>query len=146
MIDNSWNCSRVFNTDETALFYKQIPRVMLVLPGEENIKGTKQSTEKVSILLCITRVGSSNYFYLFCGYISLRKFARPRCFKKVDMYCLPTIYYNSKKGWMTKFLFNNWIDKQYILTVRNYLLEQNLPLSSGLLFNNCSSHIIRNTY
>lgn len=47
---------------------------------------------------------------------------------------------------MTKFLFNKWIDEQYIPAVRGYLLEQNSPLSCVLLFDNCSSHLIPKVY
>lgn len=67
---NNCGYNNIFNADETALFYKQIPRTAFVLSDESKIKGIKQSTERVSVLLCTNWSGKCKLMPLALGIVS----------------------------------------------------------------------------
>lgn len=60
----------IFNADETALFYRATPSKSLVLRGEIN-SGTKQSKDRLSILLAASMTGKATPLQLACCTFSI---------------------------------------------------------------------------
>jgi hypothetical protein len=61
------------------------------------------------------------------------KYARPRCFKNINMSMLPVIYKANSKAWMRHDIFENWLkDLDY-----KFRLEQRKII---ILIDNAASH------
>ena len=76
----------------------------------QRLAGRKKDKERLSIALCANADGSHKLDPLIIG-----KYAKPRCFKNIDLRNLPITYRNNSKAWMFTSLFQEWIqnfDKQ----------------------------------
>ena len=87
----------LFNADETALFYKQMKRGTLTLPGEQ-LEGSKQPKSRITLLFICNATGSSKYVY------AIGASERPRCFARTPS-SVP--YLASPNAWMTARLWNS---------------------------------------
>lgn len=67
-IIDGYDCSDIFNADETGLFFKALPDKSLVLRKEE-CKGGKKSKERFTVLLCSNWDGSEKLKPLVIGKI-----------------------------------------------------------------------------
>jgi hypothetical protein len=136
----------VHNADETALFYKLMPNKTLVSKGER-CTGSKNSKERITVLLCTNSTGTDKLLPLVTG-----KCRSPWCFK--NMHKLPCEYCHNAKAWMTGEIFQEWIlslecrtkaEKQKILfLIDNCLAHKNVPrhvenIKVVLLPPNCTS-------
>ncbi|XP_044597489.1 tigger transposable element-derived protein 6-like [Cotesia glomerata] len=92
----------IFNADELALFYRQIPKKSFVKKGDR-CKGGKMAKECLSVLLCCSLTGEK-FKSLVIG-----SAARPRVFKKegVRPNNLPVFWRYNKKAWMTRVIFDD---------------------------------------
>lgn len=91
----------VFNTDETALFFKCLPDKTFTFK-EEKCHGGKHSKDRLTILLAVNMDGSEKLTPLLIG-----KAAKPWCFKGIRSF--PITYRSNKKAWITTELFNEWL-------------------------------------
>ncbi len=97
-----YGTENVFNADETGLFFKLIPSKTIC----SNIRAShKLLKDRISILLCCNMSGTIKKIPLVIG-----KFANPRCLKNFDTKSLVD-YTHSNRGWMTSFIFNQWLLK-----------------------------------
>ena len=94
----------IFNADETALFYKALPKKSLV-ERYKQCKGSKYSKERLMVLLTTSLTGEKLKPFV------IGKSAKPRCFKNINVNQLPVIYNSNKKAWMTTKLFKEWLEK-----------------------------------
>jgi len=92
---------RIYNMDETALFYRLEPDHSL---ATQRLAGRKKDKERLSIALCANSNGSHKLKPLIIG-----KYARPRCFKNVNIFNLQMTYRNNTKAWMLTTLFQEWL-------------------------------------
>lgn len=92
----------VFNADETALYYKQLPERTLNVKTT-SVSGGKRSKERVTLLLCGSMAGEK------LTPLVIGKYKNPRCLRGIDNKSLPCGYNNSKNAWMTRTLFENWL-------------------------------------
>ena len=68
----------VFNADETALFYRQLPKKSLVAAGDDT-SGVKVMKERLTILLACSQTGEK------LKPVVIGKSSKPRCFKNIDI-------------------------------------------------------------
>ncbi|CAF2055852.1 unnamed protein product [Rotaria magnacalcarata] len=123
-----WN---IFNCDETSLFYKLLPDRSLVV-DRNDCRGGKRSKERYTVLLCCNRSGSEKLKPLVIG-----KYARPRCFKNIDMKHLPVQWCSNRSAWMNSKVFTEWLEnldvcmrkqKRHILTFLDNALVHPLDI------------------
>ncbi|KAG8375763.1 hypothetical protein BUALT_Bualt10G0134100 [Buddleja alternifolia] len=91
----------VFNIDKTSMFYR--------LQAEHShatkqLEGRKQDKERLTIVICCNEDGSEKIPLWIIG-----KYAKPRCFKNVNMNNLNCQYGANKRAWMTSALFDEYI-------------------------------------
>ncbi|CAB5355892.1 unnamed protein product [Rhizophagus irregularis] len=92
---------RIYNMDETGLFYRLEPDRTL---ATKRLSGRKVNKERLSIALCANADGSHKLKPLIIG-----KFEKPRCFKNINIQNMPMTYRNNAKAWMITTLFQEWI-------------------------------------
>ena len=84
--------------------------------------------------MCTNADGSHKLNPLVIG-----KYARPRCFKHINIRNLLITYQNNKKAWMLTTLFQEWLQEFDYQVGQKYNGQRVL-----LLLDNCSSHKIEN--
>lgn len=119
-ITRGYNMKDIFNADETALFYRQIPKKSLVTKMDK-CKGGKLAKERVTVLLCCSALGEK-LKPLVIGHA-----AQPRAFRKhrVKLSALPVHWTSNRKAWMTSAIFNDWlssVNKKMKLENRHVLI------------------------
>ena len=136
-LDERGMCAeQVYNADETALYWKAVPRKTLVAAFEQSAPGRKESKQRVSILLCCNATGSHKLKPLLIG-----KYRNPRFLNMpIDSHCLPVIYHHQSNMWMTQEIFAEWFHNYFVPSVKDHLIKLNLPLKAHLLVDNCSAH------
>ncbi|CAK8571898.1 unnamed protein product [Lathyrus sativus] len=91
----------VFNMDETGLFYRlQVDHSL----ATKQLEGRKQDKERLTVVICCNEDGSEKIPLWIIG-----KYAKPRCFKNVNMNSLDCQYRANKKAWMTSVLFDEYV-------------------------------------
>ena len=100
-----YNPEDIFNCDETALFYRNLKLQRAYHDKNVELRGFKQSKERVSIMMCASMTGEK------CTPLLIGKAGNPRCFKNIDPKQLPVTYRHNKKAWMTRDLFTEWLNK-----------------------------------
>ncbi|KAK8401007.1 hypothetical protein O3P69_002645 [Scylla paramamosain] len=78
---------QIYNADETGLFYRCLPRTTLASESEGDVKGFKQSKDRLTVLCCTNMAGTHKVKLFMVG-----KHKKPRCFKNVNY--LPVDYRN----------------------------------------------------
>jgi len=97
----------VFNMDETGLFYKLQADHSL---ATKQLEGRKQDKERLTVVICCNADGSEKVPLWIIG-----KYAKPRCFKNVNMSGLNCEYRSNKRAWMTSVIFEEymrWFDNK----------------------------------
>ncbi|CAB5357059.1 unnamed protein product [Rhizophagus irregularis] len=124
---SNYPLERIYNMDETGLFYRLEPDRTL---ATKHLAGRKVNKERLSVALCANADGSHKFKPLIIG-----KFERPRCFKNIRIQAMPMTYRNNAKAWMITSIFQEWLrefDRQVGLKHRGQRVL--------LLLDNCSSH------
>lgn len=93
----------IFNCDETGLFWKMKPSRTI---SNGPVAGTKQSKDRVTVLLTCNATGSEKLRPLF-----IHKYENPRALKHIDKKSLPVNYYWNKKSWMQVSIWNQYLRK-----------------------------------
>lgn len=104
---NQFPMKDVFNMDETGLFYRLQADHSL---ATKQLEGRKQDKERLTVVICCNEDGSEKIPLWIIG-----KYAKPRCFKNVNMGSLNCHYRANKRAWMTSVLFDEyirWFDSQ----------------------------------
>ena len=91
----------VFNMDETGLFYRLQADHSL---ATKQLERRKQDKERLMVVICCNEDGSEKIPLWIIG-----KYAKPRCFKNVNMNSLDCQYRANKKAWMTSVLFDEYV-------------------------------------
>ena len=120
---------RIYNMDETGLFYRLEPDRTL---ATQRLSGRKKDKERLSIALCANSDGSHKLDPLIIG-----KFKKPRCFINVNLNNLSMTYRNNTKAWMLSTVFQDWL-QGFNKEVASKYGDQHVLL----LLDNCPSHKI----
>ena len=80
----TYDADRIYNVDETGIFFIMIPNYTYILPNEDvkTARGRKKAKERVSLIVCSNATGSHN---LQCSMIGKQK--APACIKGNDGLC-----------------------------------------------------------
>ncbi|XP_074322991.1 CENP-B homolog protein 2-like [Apium graveolens] len=104
---NQFPMKDVFNMDETGLFYRLQADHSL---STKQLEGRKQDKERLTVVICCNEDGSEKIPLWI-----IEKYAKPRCFKNVNMGSLNCHYRANKRAWMISVLFDEyirWFDSQ----------------------------------
>ncbi|KAL8131272.1 hypothetical protein AgCh_007267 [Apium graveolens] len=117
---NQFPMKDVFNMDETGLFYRLQADHSL---ATKQLEGRKQDKERLTVVICCNEDGSEKIPLWIIG-----KYAKPRCFKNVNMGSLNCYYRANKRAWMTSVLFDEYIRwRFYRGLLEGYELGQSDP-------------------
>ena len=97
------------------------------------LSGCKKNKERLSVALCANADGSYKLPSLIIG-----KFAKPRCFKNINISNLKMTYQSNLKIWMLTTLFQEWLQEFEYQVTQKHNGQRVL-----LLFDNCPSHKIQ---
>lgn len=123
----SYSPKDVFNSDETGIFFRCLPRSGFVAHGETKPAGNKVAKDRLTCLVTANMDGSEKPKLLVIG-----KSAKPRNFPR-DQTTLPVRYSHSKKAWMTGRIW-----EQFLQSWDRSLRSQNRKIL--LLVDNAPSH------
>lgn len=125
---------QIYNADETALFWRYVPRKTLATPAEKSATGMKDSRERLTVLACANAAGSHKLKLMVIG-----KRARPHSFKGVTF---SVLYRSNQRAWITKEIFADWYENHFLSEARNHCNSINLPNDAKILLilDNCSAH------
>lgn len=93
----------IFNCDETGLFWKMRPNRTI---SNGPVAGTKQSKDRVTVLLTCNATGSEKMRPLF-----IHKYENPRALRGISKNTLPVNYYWNSKSWMQVSIWNEFLKK-----------------------------------
>ncbi|XP_063843933.1 jerky protein homolog [Scylla paramamosain] len=133
--EHNLTSEQIYNADETGLFYRCLPRTTLASESEGDVKGFKQSKDRLTVLCCASMAGMHKVKLCVVG-----KHKKPRCFKNVNY--LPVDYHNQRSAWMTAEIFFDWFKHCFVPSVKENLKKNYLPEDSKvvLLSDNCRAH------
>ena len=117
----------IFNCDETGLFWKMKPNHTI---SNGPVAGTKQSKDRVTVLLTCNATGSEKMCPLF-----IHKYENPRALKGINKNTLPVNYYWNSKSWMQVSIWNDYLKN---LDARMRTLGRNILL----LVDNAPTHAL----
>lgn len=126
---------QIYNADESGLFWKCLPTRTLAFQSEQKVSGHKSSKERITIMSCSNAAGNHKLRLLVIG-----KSKKPRSFKGTRAENLPVDYFNQRKGWMDKQIFQTWFEKIFVPQVCKHLDSKNLPKKAVLFIDNAPSH------
>lgn len=120
----------IFNCDETGLFWKMKPSRTI---SNGPISGTKQSKDRITVLVTCNATGSEKLCPLF-----IHKYENPRALKNISKKNLPVDYYWNQKSWMQVSIWNDYLKK---LDCRMRRQNRNIIL----LVDNAPTHALYDT-
>lgn len=102
---SGYESRNIFNCDETALFYKQLPKKSYTMHGDTNV-GSKSSKLRLTVLLLSNLIGEKE------SPIIIGHAKRPRCFGRIDVERAHNIIWRSNRNaWMTSTVFHEFLTK-----------------------------------
>ncbi|CAF3999186.1 unnamed protein product [Rotaria sordida] len=99
-----YDACNIFNCDETSLFYKLMPDRSLVV-NRNDCRGGKRSKDRYTVMLCSNMLGTEKLKPVVIG-----KYAKPRCFKNIDIKKLPVQWFSNRSAWMNSRIFTQWLE------------------------------------
>ena len=125
--------AHIFNMDETALFYKLMPRCTYITntEGRKTTRGTKnmRNKDRLIVILCANADGSIKVPIAVIGAA-----VNPRCFRLMPC---PVYYMHQRKAWSDKRTCREWFRKVFVPCV-----TARLPSTAriALVVDNFSAH------
>jgi hypothetical protein len=102
----SYSLCDIYNADEFALFYEVEPSTTVDFKSSSrDSRGTKLSKKRLTGLVCTNADGSDKFKARVIG-----RSKTPRPLKGLNRDCLPCVYRNSSKAWMTNVLFSELLE------------------------------------
>ena len=134
IVDEGYLPEHIFNVDETALFWKKMPKGTYISKEFSSAPGHKAIKERFTLLLGGNIAGHKLKPFL----IALSE--NPRALKNVNKHALPVYYRSNKKAWMTMALFEDWFQNCFIPEVREYCTNKGIPFKILLVLDNAPGH------
>ena len=133
--DIVWQMKRIYNADQTGLFYQKLPNRIYVDKGCKNdYAGAKQMKDKtrITLMICTSAHGEKVPLAL------VGKAKNPRCFDHLDKDELPMAYKNQNNAWFDQNITIWWINDVF----KPYHTDLHGHSKALLLLDNCSAHKI----
>jgi len=128
----SYPAERIYNLDETSLFYRCIPNQAYVQAGQRlQARGTKamKAKERITPVLACNATGNHNIPVAIIG-----KAKEPLCFKPPRRPS-PLPFFSQKSAWMDSDIFKPWFETIFLPAVRARTTQ---PVA--LVSDNCGAH------
>ncbi|XP_063307083.1 tigger transposable element-derived protein 1-like isoform X3 [Pelobates fuscus] len=137
MVSEGYLPQQVFNCNETGLFWKRMPKRTFITEEETSLPGHKPMKDRLTLLFCANASGDLKIKPLLVYHSE-----NPRAFKKhkVNKEQLSVLWRSNPKAWVTRFLFVQWVNVVFGPAVKQYLVDNNLPLKAVLLMDNAPAH------
>lgn len=130
--ENNLTADQLYNADESGLFWKVLPNKTLAHTAEKSAPGRKISKERITFMPCTNASGTHKLRLAVLG-----KSMKPRAFGNSN---LPVWYKGQKKGWVTKDIFSEWFQVEFVPSVRRKMKELNLSGKAVLILDNAPGH------
>ncbi|KAL0269199.1 UNVERIFIED_CONTAM: hypothetical protein PYX00_007011 [Menopon gallinae] len=129
---------QVFNCDETSLFWKRMPRRTYLTAEESAVPGHKPMKDRLTLLLCANASGEFKVKPLLVYHSE-----NPRAFKKckVQKSEMSVMWKSNSNARLIRVFFVEWVNKVFGPAVKQYLLENNLPLKALLIMDSDPAHV-----
>ena len=125
---NGYALCDIYNVDETGIFFRALPSKSLIRHGEQQ-SGTKVNKEHFTAVVCANAMGDKLKLWI------IGKSKCPHSFPKYTSELEHHIIYRSNaKGWMTRDIFIEFLNK-----LNNKMKLQCRKIL--LLLDNCPSHL-----
>lgn len=124
---------RVFNADESGLYWRRMPETTYTM--QANASGFKAAKERVTVMFCSNASGDK-----FVKPLVINNSQNPRAMKNVNFDMLPVYWRANAKAWMTKEMFDDWLQNCFIPEAKEYCEHKGLPFKVLLTLDNASSH------
>ena len=106
MEEKGLTTEQIYNADERGLLWKCLPDRTLVSCCEKSAPGFKKWKDRLTVLGCTNATGTHKLKPVMIG-----KFAKPPCFKNVNMNALPVIYKSQRNPWRNSEILAEWFKK-----------------------------------
>ncbi|KAG7176045.1 Tigger transposable element-derived protein 1-like 62 [Homarus americanus] len=129
------SADRVFNMDESGLFWKKLPSKTFVVKNASKCRGRKLHKERITILFTTNASGTCKLK------LSVIHTARKlHAYKSMDMTKLNVHWLTARKAWMFSTLSLSWFDDCFVPDVKKFCGQQNVPFKILLLLDNAPGH------
>uniref|UniRef100_A0A670I9I9 DDE-1 domain-containing protein n=1 Tax=Podarcis muralis TaxID=64176 RepID=A0A670I9I9_PODMU len=114
-----------------------MPKRTFITQEEAKLPGHKPMKDRLTLLFCANASGNLKIKPLLVYHSE-----NPRTFKKhkVDKERLSVMWRSNSKAWVTRVLFVDWVNHAFGPAVKQYLLDNDLPLKALLLMDNAPAH------
>jgi len=123
---------RVYNADQTGLFYNKLPNRIYIDKDEQDYRGVKQMKSKDRVTLMVASSGAGKKLPLFM----VGKSKKPECFRLCGD-VPPMAYIHQANAWFDKEVTIHWINA----VLWPWHLAQHGNVSCLLLLDNCPAHV-----
>ena len=122
---------RIYNADQTGLFYRQLPNRMFV--DEDKVKSTRgvkqmKDKDRVTLMMCIAANGEKLPLAM------VGKSKLPACFRMIDK--VPMDYTHQQNAWFDRAVTRWWINTTFLPYHRRKHGEE----KAILILDNCPAH------
>lgn len=134
--DGSYSPDQIYNLDETALYYKAMPKSTYVSKHQKQARGRKLEKARFTAMFCVNLPGSHKM-----RPVVVHTAAHPRCYKHLNNMNNSGVYwYNTRNGWMTTTIMTDWLQKHCIPDAQWKCKQLGLPFKMLLIMDNAPSH------
>ncbi|XP_049276770.1 tigger transposable element-derived protein 1-like [Anopheles funestus] len=126
---------QIFNVDETALFWKKMPSRSFVTKEMDSMPGYKAAKDRITLMIGGNLAGD-----LKLKPLVVYRAQKPRAFKNIDMKSLPVTWKHNSKGWVTRTIFTEWFKESFLVEVKRYCRDNEIPFKIILLLDNAPGH------
>ncbi|KAG7169968.1 Jerky protein-like 24 [Homarus americanus] len=135
MEEGQYTDDQVFNMDESGLFWKKLPSKTFVVKNASKCRGRKLQKERITVLFTTNASGTCK---LKLSVIHTAH--KPHAYKSMDMTKLYVHWLTARKAWMFSTLSLSWFDDCFVLDVKKFCEQQNVPFKILLLLDNAPGH------
>ncbi|KFD67239.1 hypothetical protein M514_05100 [Trichuris suis] len=121
---------QIFNCDETALFWKRMPKRAYIHKSAKQATGIKPLKDRLTLVLC----GNAAGHMIEPGVVYRTR--NPRSLRNKNKDCLPVFWQHNKKAWMTVILFTVWFNQCFISEAKKYLESKGMAFKVLLVIDN----------
>ena len=134
--EGGYTNDQIYNLDETALYYKAMPKKTYIAKKQKQARGRKLDKSRMTVMFCVNVSGSHKMHPTV-----VHTAAHPRCYKNLrNMEDSGVHWYKSANGWMTASIFSDWLTKHCIPGARMKSRQLDQDFKMLLLMDNAPAH------
>lgn len=103
---------RKFILPEKAQYWDQILKKTFIVPNKRVSKATKNSSQKITVLVCVNASGSPKTRWAVIGKTKIQDVKSCNYFT--------CALWSNKKIWVTRYIFSNWLDHHFASVTRSW--------------------------